>query len=133
MASPARKRRCSRPATSSVRTISTLTFTIRQGVKWSDGQAFDAKDVAFTFNLLKQFPAADSGGLWTHFTSVDATDANTVVIKFDKPAPTLLPTIEGTYIVPQHLWATVGDPVEVHQHESGRHRADEAVRASTRR
>jgi peptide/nickel transport system substrate-binding protein len=88
----------------------TLTFTIRQGVKWSDGQAFDAKDVAFTFNLLKQYPAADDGGLWTHFTSVDATDASTVVIKFDKPAPTLLPTIEGTYIVPQHLWANVGDP-----------------------
>jgi peptide/nickel transport system substrate-binding protein len=63
-----------------------------------------------TSHQLKQFPAADGGGLWTHFTSVDATDASTVVIKFDKPAPTLLPTIEGTYIVPQHLWATVGDP-----------------------
>ena len=41
----------------------TLTFTIRQGVKWSDGQAFSANDVSFTFNLLKQYPAADSAGL----------------------------------------------------------------------
>jgi peptide/nickel transport system substrate-binding protein len=88
----------------------TLTFNIRPGVKWSDGQAFDAKDVAFTFNLLKQYPAADKDALWTHFTSVDATDASTVVMKFATPAPTLLPNIEGTYIVPQHLWSSVGDP-----------------------
>src|SRR6185369_16199107 len=30
----------------------TLTFTIRQGVKWSDDKDFSANDVAFTFNLL---------------------------------------------------------------------------------
>ena len=30
-----------------------LTFKIRQGVKWSDGQPFTAKDVVYTFNLLK--------------------------------------------------------------------------------
>ena len=34
----------------------TLTFTIRQGVKWSDDQAFTRNDVAFTFNMLKQYP-----------------------------------------------------------------------------
>ena len=33
----------------------TLTFTIRNGVKWSDGQPFSANDVLFTFNLLKKF------------------------------------------------------------------------------
>ena len=37
----------------------TLTFTIRNGVKWSDGQPFSAKDVLFTFNLLKKYPALD--------------------------------------------------------------------------
>ena len=89
---------------------STLTFTIRQGVKWSDGQAFSANDVAFTFNQLKTYPAADSGGLWTALASVTAPDANTVVMTFQTPTPTLLPTIEGTYIVPQHLWSSVGDP-----------------------
>ncbi|MGH2872598.1 MAG: ABC transporter substrate-binding protein, partial [Solirubrobacteraceae bacterium] len=31
-----------------------ITFTIRQGVKWSDGTAFTPADVAFTYNLLKQ-------------------------------------------------------------------------------
>ncbi len=37
----------------------TLTFTIRSGVKWSDGVAFSAKDVLFSFNLLKKNPALD--------------------------------------------------------------------------
>ncbi len=40
----------------------TLTFNTRQGVKWSDDQAFTANDVAFTFNMLKQYPTADSSG-----------------------------------------------------------------------
>ena len=40
----------------------TLTFTIRSGIKWSDGQAFSASDVVFTFQMLKQYPAADGSG-----------------------------------------------------------------------
>jgi peptide/nickel transport system substrate-binding protein len=90
----------------------TLTFTIRQGVKWSDDKDFSANDVAFTFNMLKQYPAADSSGLWQHFSSVTAPDANTVVMKFTDAAPTLLPFIEQTYIVPEHLWSSVGDPTK---------------------
>ena len=42
-----------------------LTFNIRDGVKWSDGKPFTAKDVAFTFNLGKQYPAIDRAGVWT--------------------------------------------------------------------
>ena len=33
-----------------------IVFTIRDGVKWSDGQPFSAADVAFTFNLMKTLP-----------------------------------------------------------------------------
>ena len=88
----------------------TLTFTIRQGVKWSDGQAFDANDVAFTFNLLKQFPG---GG---RRRSLDALHERRrhrrqhCGHQVRQARANLLPSIEGTYIVPQHLWATVGDP-----------------------
>src|SRR5215470_127558 len=35
----------------------TLTFTIRKGVKFSDGKPMTASDVAFTFNLLKNNPS----------------------------------------------------------------------------
>ena len=40
----------------------TLTFTIRTGVKWSDGSAFGPADVAATFNLVNTNPAANVFG-----------------------------------------------------------------------
>ena len=40
----------------------TLTITTRSGVKWSDGKPFSAADVAFTFNLIKKFPALNVAG-----------------------------------------------------------------------
>ncbi len=89
-----------------------LTFTIRQGVNWSDGKPFTAADVVFTFQMLKQYPGADGSGLWQHLTDVTSPDANSVVLTFNAPDPSLLPFIEQTYIVPQHLWANVGDPTK---------------------
>ena len=47
----------------------TLTYTLRNNVKWSDGQPFSAADVVFTFNLLKKFPALDTTGVWTQLKS----------------------------------------------------------------
>src|SRR5579863_5742707 len=90
-----------------------LTFTIRQGVKWNDGQPFTANDVAFTFNEMKQYPAADTNGVWSYLSSVTAPDANTVLMTFQKAYPPELVTIAGhVYIIPQHVFATVGDPTK---------------------
>ena len=89
-----------------------LTFNLRQGVQWSDGQPFSANDVVFSFNLLKQYPGADGAGLWQHLTGVTNSDANTVVLTFKDVDTALLPFIQGTYIVPQHIWQSVGDPTK---------------------
>src|SRR2546429_4851506 len=37
----------------------TLTFTIRKGVKWTDGKPLTAADVLYTFNLIQKDPALD--------------------------------------------------------------------------
>jgi len=41
----------------------TLTFTIRSGVKWTDGTPFSAADVAYTFNLLKKYRPRSQRGV----------------------------------------------------------------------
>ncbi len=90
-----------------------VTFTLRQNVKWNDGQPFSADDVAFTFNMMKQYAAADSNGVWTYLKDVTAPDANTVVMDFQKAYPPVLTTIAGhVYIVPKHVFSTVGDPTK---------------------
>ncbi len=90
----------------------TLTVTTQQGVKWSDGQPFTANDVAFTFNMLKQYPKADTNGLWAAsagvaapLSSVTASDPNTVVFSFNTAQPLLQWQILGkTFIVAQHVF-----------------------------
>jgi len=90
-----------------------LTFTLRQGVKWSDGQAFSSDDVLFTLNMIKQYPAADANGLWTYIDSVTAPDANTVTLTLKQPYTPIVWRVGGqTYIVSKHLWSSVGDPTK---------------------
>src|SRR2546421_9855553 len=82
-----------------------VTFTIRQNVKWNDGQPFSADDVAFTFNTMKQYPAADSSGVWSFLKDVSAPDANTVVMTFQKAYPPVLGTNAGhVFLSPKQVF-----------------------------
>jgi ABC-type transport system substrate-binding protein len=88
----------------------TLTLTTRSGVQWSDGKPFSAADVAFTFNLIKQYAStADVNGTPAP-TSVTATGPNTVVLSFPTPEAGNMYAIGSQQIVPQHVWQSVGDP-----------------------
>jgi peptide/nickel transport system substrate-binding protein len=90
-----------------------ITFHIHPNVQWSDGQSFTSDDVVFTLNLLKQFPALDTNGLWTYIQSVSAPDASTVTVTLKKPYSPILWYLGGqTYILPKHLWSSVSDPVK---------------------
>jgi len=91
----------------------TVTFTLRNGVTWSDGKPFTSDDVVFSLNLLHQYPALDSNALWHSITSVSNPDSSTVVVNFAKPSYVLLWYLAGqTYMVPQHIWQSVTDPVK---------------------
>ncbi len=85
-----------------------ITFTIRPGVKWSNGTAMTAADVAFTFNMIKQYPDVNNTGLAV--ASVSST-GNHVTLNFSSPQYANLQNIAGqTYIVPASVWSKVGDP-----------------------
>jgi peptide/nickel transport system substrate-binding protein len=89
----------------------TLVYTIRQGVKWSDGKPFTPADVVFTFNLLKKYPALDGNGVWSQISGVSAS-GNNVTITFKAPNVPFAATIAQTPIVPEHIWSTISDPAK---------------------
>jgi peptide/nickel transport system substrate-binding protein len=89
----------------------TLTFTIRSGAKWSDGQPFSADDVAYTFNAMKSDKAIDLNALWKAdggpLTDV-ALKGNQVVLTFSGPSqPYFYLIADQTPIVPKHVWASL--------------------------
>ncbi|POH62955.1 peptide ABC transporter substrate-binding protein [Cryobacterium zongtaii] len=88
----------------------TIVSDIREGVIWSDGEEFTAEDVVFTYNLLKEFPALDSTGVWSRLESVSAEGLKvTFTLQAeDSSAPI---TVLAVPIVAEHLWADVKDPV----------------------
>ncbi len=84
----------------------TLTINVRSGVKWNDGKAFSASDVAFTFNMIAANKGLDTDGTPAP-TSATASSPTTAVLNFSKPEYTNLFLIGQTYIVPQHIWSKV--------------------------
>ena len=84
-----------------------ITFTIRSGVKFSNGSAMTAADVAFSFLMLKQYADVNTAGL---AITGATTSGNKVTVSFKTPEYTNLQSIGNTYIVPQSIWSSVGDP-----------------------
>ncbi|MDO3696630.1 ABC transporter substrate-binding protein [Curtobacterium flaccumfaciens] len=87
----------------------TIDMTIRSGVEWSDGSPFSAKDVVFTFDLLKKFPAMDVKGAWQHIKSIEQ-DGDHVVFHLKSEDVPSLTIIGQTYILGEDHWGGVEDP-----------------------
>jgi peptide/nickel transport system substrate-binding protein len=65
-----------------------VTWKLRQGVKWSDGSAFSANDVAFTFKYMCDPASATSTvDRCEGVKTVVAKDANTVVVTYEDTQP----------------------------------------------
>ncbi|HEY2315114.1 MAG TPA: ABC transporter substrate-binding protein [Streptosporangiaceae bacterium] len=89
----------------------TLVYTIRTGVKWSDGKPFSPADVVFTFDMLKQYPALDGNGVWSQISAVSAA-GNQVTFTFKAPNVPFAGTLAQTPIVPKHIWSSITNPVK---------------------
>jgi peptide/nickel transport system substrate-binding protein len=85
-----------------------ITCHLRRNVKWSDGAAFDADDVVYTYHV-----AIDpSNGLanpepWSRLKSVDAVGKYTVVFHFKTPyalfVQDYLSTLSSSAVMPKHV------------------------------
>jgi peptide/nickel transport system substrate-binding protein len=88
-----------------------LRFTLRAGVRWSDGAPFSARDVVYTFELLRRFPALDARRLWGHVREVELVDPLTVDVVLSQPHAPLLEEVAQQALVPEHVWSKIVDPV----------------------
>jgi peptide/nickel transport system substrate-binding protein len=89
----------------------TLTFTIRSGVKWSDGTPFTANDVVYTFNAMKADAALDLNALWASdqgpLTNVALQGTDQVIFTFNSPAQSYFYYVaDQSPIIPQHIWGS---------------------------
>src|SRR5436305_7999476 len=86
----------------------TWTFHLKTGGKWSDGKPLTAADAAWTGNTIVKYaagPAAALAGALTHVTSMDAPDATTLVVHYDKAIANVLPQLEQFWVLPEHVWS----------------------------
>lgn len=84
-----------------------LTVTPRAGVKWNDGEEFTADDIIFSFNLIRNTPALDTGNL--QLTDI-VMDGENVVLSFGESKFVKQGQVLHVAMVPEHIWADVADP-----------------------
>ena len=80
-----------------------ITFKLRDGVKWQDGQPFTAADVAYTYNLVHDNNLGQYAQFLTDMTGVKTPDASTVELDFSA-AQAFNPALIVP-IVPKHVWS----------------------------
>ena len=76
---------------------STWEFSLRENVKFHNGQKLTAKDVIYSFNKAKESEGLK--GILAHIDEVTEENEK-IIITTNKPDPTLLNKIQHVYIVP---------------------------------
>lgn len=83
----------------------TVTFNLRKGVTWHDGEPFTSADVQFTvMEVLKKFHPRGPNS-FKEVTEIETPDDHTAVFKLANPAPYMTRALSGyeSPIVPKHL------------------------------
>jgi peptide/nickel transport system substrate-binding protein len=90
-----------------------VTWKLKVGVTWSDGQLFTARDVKFTYDYVSnEATAATTIQYYAAIASVEVVDDHTVNVNFEQPTPDWFSPFVGVHgmILPEHLVKdSVGD------------------------
>jgi peptide/nickel transport system substrate-binding protein len=85
----------------------TITFDLRRGVNFSDGEPFTADDVVFTYDLVMnpKIAAQRARSDFTEVQSVTKAGPYTVVFKFKRPFFAALELAASMDVLPRHFYA----------------------------
>jgi len=86
-----------------------ITFTVRKGVKFSDGKTLKPSDVAFTYDLVSKNADINQGGE-ALASPAAKVHGDQVTVYFTQSSFTALQYIGTVPIVEQSVWSHVGDP-----------------------
>jgi len=84
----------------------TYTFWLREDVLWHDGERFDADDVIYTFERIRD-PKVDAARLRNYFrdiTSIEKLGEDAVRFVYSRPYFKALEVIGGATIIPKHAF-----------------------------
>ncbi|MGM1018210.1 MAG: ABC transporter substrate-binding protein [Actinomycetota bacterium] len=84
-----------------------LTITPRTDVTWNDGEEFTADDIVFTFDLIRNTPALDTGNL--QLTDIQE-DGGNVILSFAESKFVKQAQVLHISMIPEHIWKDVEDP-----------------------
>ena len=88
-------------------------FTLRDGVKFQDGQPLTVDDVVFSYQYILANATSWYSSLVDVFKDITAPDTHTVHITLKTPyAPFLSSITANVPIIPKHIWSNVKDPVK---------------------
>lgn len=96
---------------------SAIRYRMRSGLRWSDGEPIDARDVVFTYAMLADSQVASPRqDDVAPIDSVRAENDSTVVFYFQRRYPEML-FASGIPIVPRHVYEAAG-PAGIRTHPS---------------
>ncbi|MFW9926413.1 MAG: ABC transporter substrate-binding protein [Candidatus Thorarchaeota archaeon] len=82
----------------------TITFTVRDGATWHDGEPVTGDDVAFTFEYIRDAPSdVNWWSIMQNLTSATAV-GQVVTATFNQLYSFALDNLGEIYILPKHIW-----------------------------
>lgn len=93
-------------------------FSIREGVKWQDGETLTAEDVKFSFEYNSYNPMVWSRIQADDIENVEIKDDNQILITVAETNAALLYDLGRLRIIPKHIWEDVDNPREFTQSEA---------------
>ncbi len=88
--------------------LTSVTYNLLEGVVWSDGEPFTARDVEFTWKwIMNEANASVSFDLYANIDTIEVIDDLTVKLTFKSPTLAWFIPFTGSFggqVYPGHLW-----------------------------